>query len=108
MNRLEIQEYQAAVRTVALLSSILLQHDIPELLAAIEHADAVGPLVDPTLWRNNHKKMAEDREILQAALPMYALGSRLANLREGSYRSGDIKASARALLQDSARNGRVP
>lgn len=66
-----IGAYQDAVRACALLAGLLLMHDLPALLRAIERADAIGPLVDPTLWRDKGAAMLQDKELLEAALPLW-------------------------------------
>ncbi len=73
----KIEEYRSALRTCALAAQLLAQHDIPKLLADIEHADSFGPLLDPTLWRDKHKAMNEDREMFRAALSLRVIGMKL-------------------------------
>ncbi len=63
----QIDEYQDAVRRVALVASMLADIDFAKLIRAIDHADAVGPILNPTLWRDRHKAMHEDRTLLVAA-----------------------------------------
>jgi len=70
-------EYQAAVLAAVLCAGILSEHDIPSLLAAIDSAESLGPLLDPTLWREKHQAMQEDREVLRAALPLWELAKKL-------------------------------
>lgn len=65
-----------------LAAGILREHDLPMILAAIERADVFGPLLDPTLWRDKHRAMEEDRDMLRAAMPLWELGKRLATTRE--------------------------
>lgn len=69
----KVEEYRAAIVCVALCGKLLAQHDLPALLAAIERAEAVGPIVDPTLYREKAKAMEEDREAMRAALPLRTL-----------------------------------
>lgn len=66
----KIAEYQEAVKACALARALLQVHDIPGMLRAIDHADAVGPILDPTLYRERAGAMAEDRQLLKAALPL--------------------------------------
>jgi len=66
-----IEEYQSAVRTCALVAQMLAQHDIPQLLRDIGRADLVGPLLDPTLWLAKHQAMLEDKSLLEAALGLH-------------------------------------
>lgn len=72
-----VAEYQAAVRAVVVAARMLEPYDIAEMLRQIEHADAFGPIIDPTLWRYRRGAMLEDREILEAALPLKALAKKL-------------------------------
>lgn len=65
------EEYQATVRSCALVGSMLAQYDLPELLQAIDRADTVGPMLDPTLWIKKHGAMDEDKRLLEAALPLW-------------------------------------
>ena len=66
-------DYQSAVIAVAMCGKMLAQHDLPKLLQAIERAEVMGPLLDPTLWRAKSKAMAEDRAAIEAAIPLRAL-----------------------------------
>ena len=65
-----IERYQAAVRACAEAVRIVCQHDIQGLLDAIERAEAVGPFVDPTLYREKAGAMEQDRELFRAALQL--------------------------------------
>lgn len=66
----KIAEYQVTVGEVMLMAERLAQLGIPELLAAIERAEAMGPILDPTLWVAKNRAMQEDKELLLAALPL--------------------------------------
>lgn len=77
----EVGEYRAAVMACVIAAKMLAQHDLPKLLEAIAHADSVGPLLDPTLWMQKSQAMTEDKGMLQAALPLHALGKKLAAMR---------------------------
>lgn len=52
---------------------ILTVADVPKLIAAGERALAIGPIVDPTLWREKHEDLEADLELLKAALPLFHL-----------------------------------
>jgi hypothetical protein len=80
----DVETYQSAVQACAIAATLLRQHDIPELLRAIEHADAFGPLLDPTLWRDKHEAMNRDRKLLEAALPLWRLAASQAAGKEPS------------------------
>lgn len=49
-----------------------------EAIAATHHADAVGPVVDPTLYREAADRMGQDREVLRAARDLARLGQAVA------------------------------
>lgn len=66
-----IQEYQAAVTTCASAGSMISLFDLPGILNAIERAHAVGPIVDPTLYREKMGAMQLDAELVKAALPLW-------------------------------------
>ena len=78
----DVPTYRAAVLAAHIAARILAQHPIRELLQDIERADAVGPLFNPTLWMEKHAAMEEDRELLQAALSLAAIGRKLKPLTE--------------------------
>lgn len=72
---MSVEEYQSAVVAAKLCANMLAGHDITKLLNAIERADAVGPMLDPTLYRDKQKAMHEDKELLQAALKLARFGT---------------------------------
>lgn len=60
-------EYRRALQSVWLAVAILRKTDFELLIAAIDKADTLGPLIDPTLYCEKHRLMAEDRELFVAA-----------------------------------------
>lgn len=106
-----VAEYQAAVRGVALLVGIVQQWDLPKLLEAIEHADAVGPLFDPTAWMRKREALEQDRELLKAALPLWKLGRELIakgvidDPKEGQGLRGDDQGRPAAVEEDQDEGG---
>ena len=72
-----MDRYKAAMLVIVASARALVNHDIPGLIAAIDTADAVGPIVDPTLYRDKHAMMAEDREVFEAALPLWRMAQRM-------------------------------
>jgi hypothetical protein len=62
------QRYQDAVIACVAARRALKVHDLAGLLEAIEHAGAVAPILDPTLYREKASAMEEDRRLLEAAL----------------------------------------
>lgn len=65
-----VEEYQHALKTCALVATLLEQIDIPKLLEMIERADAFGGMIDPTLYRDKHGAMMLDKKLLEAARPL--------------------------------------
>lgn len=63
----KIEAYRSARLDCELARNILQGHDFGELLAAISLADSLGPVLDPTLYREKHGAMAEDRKAFEAA-----------------------------------------
>jgi hypothetical protein len=76
MRDAKIAEYQSIVGQVMLIAEHLAELDLPRILREIEHAEVLGPFVDPTLWTHKHHAMSEDKELIQAALPLRSLGQR--------------------------------
>ncbi len=78
-----IDDHQACVKTVVLLARSLDIYDIPKAIDAATRALEMGPYIDPTAWRANHRKLEEDREMLRAALPLWELVQKLKERRDG-------------------------
>lgn len=47
--------------------NVLRGHDLAALIGNLDRADALGPFVDPTLYREKRRAMQEDREVFAAA-----------------------------------------
>lgn len=45
-----------------------------DILAAIERADAVGAILDPTLYRANHAALMEDKKVVEAVHALAEFG----------------------------------
>ena len=74
----DVETYRAAVIAAKLAAELLAQHPIAELLRAIDRADAIGPILDPTLYRGKQVAMHEDKCILEAALRLAGFANRRA------------------------------
>ena len=68
-----IQHYQQAVMCCHVAGQMLARFDLDFLLTAINRAEAVAPLTDPTLYREKSEAMNRDKEILKAARPLWLL-----------------------------------
>ncbi len=73
----KVAEYRHAIIILTAGARVIAGIDVPTLLQAIEYADGLGPLLDPTLWRDKHQAMEEDRQLLRAALPLHHFGKML-------------------------------
>lgn len=81
---MNIETYQTAVQQTVLAAQLLAEHDIPGILAAIDRAETMAPFTDPTLYIKKAKAMREDKEVLEAALPLWKLGQKLKEMRKTS------------------------
>lgn len=61
-------DYRTTVLTTVLAARALAQLPIVKMLRDIETAEIVGPLMDPTLFREKGEAMRQDKLLLQAAL----------------------------------------
>lgn len=66
------ESYIAARMACEVARNLLRGHDFAALLAAISKADALGPMLDPTLYRDKHVAMAEDEKVFRAAVAFLA------------------------------------
>lgn len=73
----KIKEYRDAILNITVCMNMLSGYDLPGILKAIEYADSVGPVFDPTLWRDKNKLMREDMEMVKAAMPLWRLQEEL-------------------------------
>lgn len=69
--------YPEDLVAVASHARMLALVDVPAMLAMIERADAVGAVLDPTLYREKAAVMMIDKRLLEAALPLYRMGKEL-------------------------------
>lgn len=74
-------DYAAAIMSCVMAARLLSLHDLPGILAAIERTEALGPLLDPTLYRDRSRAMWDDKEMLEAAMPLWRLAERLKEKR---------------------------
>lgn len=73
----KIANYQSIVGQVTLVAEHLAELDLPSILRDIERAETLGPFLDPTLARQKWQAMMEDKELLEAALPLSEMGLRV-------------------------------
>lgn len=62
------EEYDMVQELLIGQSQVFMRLPLEEFLAMIERADAVGPVLDPTLWRDRHADMYLMRDLAKGAL----------------------------------------
>jgi hypothetical protein len=67
------EEWRDQLLTVIAAGTLLSTVDVPGMIARMGLADALGPMLDPTLYRDRAKAMDQDRDLLNAALPFWRL-----------------------------------
>ena len=72
----KIEAYRHAVAVAAIASNMLEGIDFAQLISDIDKADAIEPLVDPTLYRERSKAMHEDRALFVAAMQLASVMKR--------------------------------
>lgn len=72
-----IQQYREELKLIYGLATAISLVDVPAMIAAAEHAESVGPFVDPTAYRRNGRALREDLAALRAARPLWELGQKL-------------------------------
>ena len=74
-------EHQIVVLGCIEAARVLRGHDLKAALDAIERADSIGAILDPTLYRDKHQAMMDDKALLEAALPLWRFAEKLAENR---------------------------
>ena len=80
MDEMTIEEYQENLKTCGLAALFVERVDIPDMLARIERADSIGGMIDPTLYRDKREAMMQDKELLEAALPLWRYAQKIREL----------------------------
>jgi len=75
-------EYMTTLSSVSVAMGLLADTDIPAVLQAIANADAIGPIFNPTLWMEKHRAMDENKELLEAALPLWRMAQKLKSMEK--------------------------
>ena len=74
MNR---HEYRAGLLACYAAAQAIAQHDLPAMLEAADRAEAMGPVLDPTLYRDKAGAMHEDRKVISAAMELHRVGKEM-------------------------------
>lgn len=92
-------EYQRVLHSAhglrALARQIARDGALDEAIAAISHADSVGPILDPTLYRERQAAMEQDEVTLRAVRVLAQLGDRPENLRGAGSAPGPAPDASR-------------
>ena len=56
-------EYELIQNQIMLLGSAVKDLDLDGFIAEIDHADTIGPFIDPTLWIKGHDTMYQIRKL---------------------------------------------
>jgi len=59
-------EYELIQNQIMLLGSAVKDLDLDDFIAEIDHADTVGPILDPTAWIKGHDTMYQIRKLAVA------------------------------------------
>lgn len=63
----DIDNWQGAVMASMVAAELLNAYPLAELVRAGERAESIGPLADPTLWREKHQALSQNLVVLKAA-----------------------------------------
>lgn len=62
---MEREEYTMALELVFSIARMVSPLPLKEMLEMIELSETLGPIVDPTLWRNMHQGLDQLKELLR-------------------------------------------
>jgi hypothetical protein len=91
---MEAHEYQMAVDQVVMLARMSLEVEADEVLKAIDHADTVGPYLDPTAWIRGHEAMGEVKKLVVAFARFQAEAKRQKERLEAESAAAEARALA--------------
>jgi hypothetical protein len=70
-HELQMVEYRSALYMIIAAGEALTTLNLPDLLNQISRAEAVGPILDPTLFRNKYQALRIDKALIEAAMPLW-------------------------------------
>lgn len=59
-------EYEETMTRIAVFAYTVQSLPLTEFLSAIDHADNIGPILNPTLWRDGQENMHKIRQVAEA------------------------------------------
>ena len=78
------ENYQPTLAGLWALVRLIEESPLSEMLAAAERADSIGAILDPTLYREKGRALAEDIEMLDALRHVQVVIERLRRRNAGS------------------------
>ena len=64
-------QHAEGVFAVVMAARVLSSVELERVIESAETALAVGPILDPTLYRDHAHRLEQDLELLRAALPLW-------------------------------------
>ncbi len=82
-------EYEAYMHKLALTASVIADVPLAELHNHVAHAEALGPILEPTMWiRGGADNLTDAQDLINAAAPLVKFGVQL------QRRLDELKAEA--------------
>ncbi len=71
------KEFAECSAKIGSLAAQVVDMDLIGYLNAIEHADTIGPIIDPTLWIKGHEQMYKMKKLAENLLKFQAAVSEI-------------------------------
>jgi hypothetical protein len=84
MNRID---YEMTQQQIVFIGSLIKGLPLDEFIAAIDHADSIGPILDPTLWMRGNKEMMKIRDLAAGLRDFQTIVNKI--IQEGGYSLGE-------------------
>ena len=84
MNRID---YEMTQQQIVFIGSLIKGLPLDEFIAAIDHADSIGPILDPTLWMRGNKEMMKIRDLAAGLRDFQTVVNKI--IQEGGYSLGE-------------------
>ncbi len=82
-------DYTRAITMCYLAARALKDLDLPRVIEAMNKADTIGPFLDPALWMAKRTDMRDNRNVIEAALPLWRLAQKLKEERDEHAKEGE-------------------
>lgn len=80
----KIEDHVECIKGAVFAAGVIDNYDMAGALERAKRALEVGPILDPTLWRDKRAALEQDIEILQAAIPLARVAERLQQKEPGN------------------------